>query len=181
MTRLHALPVLPVLGLVLLLVLLGCGGPGARVDLTAPAGPGEAVGSDRGAAALLRAWDGRRARAWARGDPAALARLYVPCSAAGRHDLAMLRAWSERGLTVRGMRMQLLAVRVRARAADRLVLDVTDRLARAVAIGPQGRADLPGDSASTRTIVLRRLAGEWRVARVTLRPGPSPVPSPGPR
>lgn len=178
MTRLH---VLHVLGPVLLLVLLGCGGPGGRVDLSVPAGPGEAVGSDRGAAALLRAWDVRRARAWAHGDRAALARLYVPGSSAGRHDLAMLRAWSERGLRVRGMQMQLLAVRVRARTADRLVLDVTDRLARAVAVGPQGRADLPGDSASTRTVVLRRLAGEWRVARVTLRPVPAPAPSPGQR
>ncbi len=178
MTRLH---LLGISGLLVLLVLLGCGGPEGRPTLPEQSGPSEATASDRGAAALLRAWDVRRARAWAHGDRAALARLYVPGSSAGRHDLAMLSAWSERGLMVRGMRMQLLAVRVRSRAADRLVLDVTDRLDRAVAVGPSGRTNLPGDTATTRTIVLRRLAGGWRVAGVALRRGRWPGQRPARR
>lgn len=116
--------------------------------------------------AVLHAWDVRRARAWARGDRQALRELYVPGSTAGRRDVAMLAAWHERGLRVRGMRMQLLAAQVRARSAGRLVVVVTDRLAGGVAVGPATRLPLPRDAASTRTVVLRRVAGEWRVAEV---------------
>lgn len=120
--------------------------------------------------AVLRAWDGRRARAWARGDLRGLRDLYLPGSAAGRRDAAMLAAWTGRGLRVRGMRMQLLAARVRARSARRVEVVVTDRLAHAVAAGHGTRLPLPRDAASTRTVVLRRLAGEWRVATVRDQP-----------
>lgn len=122
--------------------------------------------------AVLHAWDVRRARAWARGDRAALRDLYVPGSVAGRRDVAMLTAWDERGLRVRGMRMQVLAVDVRQHTADRLRLVVTDRLASAVAVGRGTRVVLPRDAASTRTVLLRRWAGEWRVAGVGERDAP---------
>jgi hypothetical protein len=122
------------------------------------------------ALAVLHAWDVRRAAAWARGDLAALGRLYVPGSAAGRADVAMLRAWSARGLRVRPLRMQVLSARVLARSGDRLVLDVTDRLARAVAVGPTGQVALPRDEASRRVVVMQRSAGEWRVAEVEAQP-----------
>ena len=116
--------------------------------------------------AVLHGWDVRRARAWATGDRQALRELYVPGSTAGRRDVAMLAAWHERGLRVQGMRMQLLAAQVRAGSTDRLVVAVTDRLAGGVAVGPATRLPLPRDAASTRTVVLRRVAGEWRVAEV---------------
>ncbi len=48
--------------------------------------------------AVLRQWDRRRARAWAQGDPEALATLYVPGSTAGERDLARLRRYVDRGL-----------------------------------------------------------------------------------
>lgn len=116
---------------------------------------------------LLHAWDDRRAEAWAAGDVAALRHLYAPGSGAGRADAAMLRTWRARGLRVTGLEMQLLAVEVRVSTPDRLVLDVTDRLAGGVVV--PGRVALPRDLPSRHVVTMRRIAGEWRVSRV--RPG----------
>ena len=137
--------------------------------------PGGGVRPGRRVAALgvLRAWDVRRAAAWAAGDAAALAALYTDGSAAGRRDRAMLDRYVARGLRVEGLRMQVLAGSVRSRTAGRLVLEVTDRLAHAVAVGQGVRAELPRDRASRRTVVLRRVAGEWRVAQVRAQPSPA--------
>jgi hypothetical protein len=143
--------------------------PGARV----PAGRPSTRGRHAAALAVLRAWDGRRAAAWAEGDEAALAALYTDGSAAGGRDRSMLRRYVARGLRVRGLRMQVLAGSVRSRAAGRIVIVVTDRLAHAVAVGRGVRVELPRDRASRRTVVLRRLAGEWRVARVRAQPSPA--------
>jgi hypothetical protein len=125
------------------------------------------------ALAVLRAWDVRRAAAWAAGDEVALAALYTDGSAAGRRDRAMLGRYGVRGLRVRGMRMQVLAGTVRTRTAGRIVLVVTDRLAHAVAVGQGTRVELPRDRATRRTIVLRRVAGEWRVGQVRAQPRPA--------
>ena len=62
-----------------------------------------AWGAPADASAALHDWDDRRASAWAAADPAALRALYEPGSAAGRVDVAMLRAWRERGLRVEGL------------------------------------------------------------------------------
>ncbi|MFC4786306.1 hypothetical protein ACT8ZV_17645 [Nocardioides sp. MAHUQ-72] len=145
---------------------------GLARERLSPAHPVVAPAATRAPAAALRAWDVRRARAWARGDVAALRDLYVPGSAAGRRDVAMLESWNDRGLRVRGMRMQLLAVDVRERGPERLEVEVTDRLANAVAVGAGRRVGLPRDEPSSRTVVLVRAAGEWRVAAVRERRGP---------
>ncbi len=120
----------------------------------------------------MRGWDERRSAAWAAADTTALADLYTQGSPAGRVDLAMLEVWSRRGWRVEGLRMQLLAVRVRQRSSDHLVLRVTDRLAGGVAVGPGPRIPLPRDAATVRTISLRRIAGEWRVAAVSGQASP---------
>jgi hypothetical protein len=161
-----------------------------------PAGAAHAAGDDRPAlraARVLRAWDHRRARAWARGDVAGLRALYAPGSRAGRRDAAMLRAWQQRGLAVRGMRMQVLDLRVVSAGARRLELAVTDRLAHAVAVdgavdgavggaiggaiggaggGPRALR-LPRDAASARRIVLQRTRGSWQVVAVRDRAQPA--------
>lgn len=145
----------------------------AAAASAAPATPGApAPGASRAVAALgvLRAWDRARAAAWARGDPRALAALYVPGARAGVADVAMLRRWHARGLRVRGMSMQVLAAEVRVRAPDRLVLVVTDRLAGAVAV--PGGLPLPRDQPTTRRLDLRRVGGRWLLAAsVELSPG----------
>lgn len=137
----------------------------AAAASAAPATPGApAPGASRAVAALgvLRVWDQARAAAWARGDPRALAALYVPGARAGVADVAMLRRWHARGLRVRGMSMQVLAAEVRVRAPDRLVLVVTDRLAGAVAV--PGGLPLPRDQPTTRRLDLRRVGGRWLLA-----------------
>ena len=115
---------------------------------------------------ILRGWDADRARAWARGDLHLLRALYTPGSVAGRHDRAMLRAWTGRGLVVHRLRTQLISVRPIAHSRSSWTLVVTDRLVDGVAVGAGVRRPLPRDQATTRTVQLRRLDGRWRVASV---------------
>ena len=137
------------------------------------ASPRHHVPVSRTPVAVLDAWDVRRAAAWSRGDPAALRSLYVAGSRPGEPTCAMLAGLAGPGAAGAGD----ADAGARRRAghpvdADRIVLVVTDRLARAVAAGP---ADGPAarDAASTRTVVLRRRAGEWRVAGVRERGQPA--------
>ncbi len=136
-------------------------------DTAAAEGPAES--REDFALRVLRDWDRRRSRAWARGDAVTLRRLYVTGSAAGRRDVAMLRSWTRRGLTVSGIRMQVLRVEVRDLARQRLVVDVTDRLVGAEAVAGNRRVALPRDAPTRRRIVLRRVDGSWRVAAVVVR------------
>jgi hypothetical protein len=144
--------------------------PGPGVGATARA----SVASD-GDLDVLHDWDVRRAAAWAAGDPRALADLYAARSRAGAADLALLRRYTARGLVVRGMRMQVLRARVLTRRPRLLVLEITDRLAAAEAVraaDPTLARRLPGSVASTRVLVLRRLAGgPWVMARVSAASG----------
>jgi hypothetical protein len=119
------------------------------------------------AAAILHAWDDRRAQAWASADVDALGELYTAGSPTGRADRSMLRSWRDRGLRVEGLETQLLALWVRDRSAGRLALVVTDRVAGGTAVGAGVRVPLPRDEPSTRRVVLRRVAGEWRVSSVS--------------
>lgn len=144
----------------------GRGDPGGPV-MAAPAASFPA--SD-----VLRRWDRARGRAFAEGDVDALRSLYVQGSAAGTSDVRLLRAYLRRGLTVTGMRMQVLTLEVLHEEPTRLRLLVTDRLTGAVAVGPGTRVRLPEDQASTRVIELRRTAsGAWRVAGVSSAPRPA--------
>ncbi|GEB13445.1 hypothetical protein [Pimelobacter simplex] len=157
----------------------GGGGGEASAAGGAPAVAG--AGAEVRALAVLHRWDRARARAWARGDPAALARLYAPRSRAGQRDVAMLRAWLRRGLRVEGLRMQVLDAALVVRDRRRLVLVVTDRLAGGLAVGradpsPRtGRRALPRDRPSARRLVFLRVAGRWLLSSV--QPRASPVAS----
>jgi hypothetical protein len=129
------------------------------------------------AAAVLRAWDRARADAWAAGSVGALQRLYV--DGAGASDVRMLGAYLERGLRVRDLRVQVLALEVLQRRPGEWRLRVTDRLASGVAVGAGGRRPLPRDRATTRLIRLVRGGGQWRVAAVsTLSPALHPAQPP---
>lgn len=128
------------------------------------------------ASGILQEWDRARAAAWASGDVTALDRLYVEGSAAGEADVALLQRYRERGLTVRNMSMQVLALRVHDHSRRRLVIDVTDRLVGAVAEGAQGTRDLPRDQPTARRLTLERVDGSWLMASVEAQPE-SPAPS----
>lgn len=127
--------------------------------------PGAGPAAPSPALAVLQGWDRRRADAWADADPEALARLYVAGSSAGASDVALLRRYRARGYAVRGMRMQVLAARVLVLRPRLVRVEVTDRLASATATGPTERV-LPTDAATTRVLVLRRVGGQWLMARV---------------
>jgi hypothetical protein len=136
----------------------------------APAGrppAGDDPSPERRALAVLRAWDDRRADAYAEGSESRLASLYVPRSSAGAADVRLLRAYSARRVRVRGMHTQVLALSVLDRGRDRLRVVVTDRLTGARAVRAGGETRLPRDSATSRVVTLVRAPGAgWRVATV---------------
>lgn len=152
------------------LLLTGCAGDRVREPSPAGGAGAEATGRPASfpASDVLRRWDRARARAFAEGDLATLRSLYVERSTAGTSDVRMLRAYLHRGLTVEGMRMQVIALEVLRQERRRLRLVVTDRLAGAVAVGPGLRVPLPRDRASRRLVELRRYSvrDPWRVALV---------------
>lgn len=153
--------------------------PASAVAVIAPSAARVGLLPAVGSLAVLRDWDRARARAWQSGDTVALQRLYADGSRAGRHDVAMLRRWTDRGWRVEGLRMQVLAVTLRARTARRLVLVVTDRLADAEAVRTGRRTRLPNDLPTTRRLEFRRSGGPWRLASVeeTVQEIPRPASS----
>lgn len=117
------------------------------------------------AAGVLRAWDRRRAQAWAAGDVAGLRELYV--DRAGVADVRLLRGYADRGYQVEGLTTQLLAVDVLEQRSGRWLLRVTDRIASAVAVRGAERVALPRDRKDTHVLALvRGDDGRWRVAEV---------------
>ena len=82
----------------------------------------------------------------------------------------MLASYVDRGLTVRGLRTQVLALEVAGRLADVVEVRVTDRVSGAEAVDGETVIPLPDDRPSTRRVLLRRVAGEWLVARTILKP-----------
>jgi hypothetical protein len=149
-------------GLVLALVRAGDRPAGAVAEPTPVPVPTEVPAAER-----LRAWDAQRSAAYAAGSVRMLRVLYVTGSRAGRADVRLLRAWTERGLRVEGLRTQLLGLRIVSQRQDRLVLRVTDRLVAGEAVGEAGRTPLPRDRADTRVLTLVRASdGVWRVAEV---------------
>lgn len=160
--RLLTALLLAVLGGVLTAGAAGLGHPGP-----APRPAPTAAFPDRTAALrVLREWDAARAAAWRSGSPAALRKLYAEGSASGRTDRALLGAYRSRGLRVEGISMQRSRVRVLAGSEDRWVLQTTDRLVGAAAVGQGRRVRLPRDGWSTRVVVLVRVGERWRVAEV---------------
>ena len=158
------LGVVALLSLAVCLAVLGVAlRPDAQPRLAAPS-----TSTDLPAAAVLRAWDLRRAAAYAAGSPGRLRGLYA--RGAGASDVRLLEGYRSRGWRVVDMRMQVLALAVTSRQPDRWRLRVTDRLARAVAVRAGERVPLPRDRASTRVVTLVRGGdGVWRVAAVRAR------------
>ena len=116
---------------------------------------------------VLHDLDRSRARAFAAGEPRGLDAVYVRGSPVLRHDRAVLDAYARRGLTVRGARLRLLDVRVRAASADRVALRVVDRLGPAVVGSGGGVArPLPRDHPTLHRLRLLRTPAGWRIAAV---------------
>ncbi len=132
---------------------------------------GAGVGAGDGWRAVLATLDRRRAAAYDAADPELLARVYVRGSPALRRDRHLLTRYRERGLRVRGLRMDVSSLRVRRARGDRVVLVVRERLAGGTVTGPRSHRPLPGDDADRRVLVLRRVDDRgdhrnWRIAAV---------------
>ena len=124
-------------------------------------------GADHPACLVLGGLDAVRAEAFVSGDAPRLADVYAGERAA-RPDAAVLRSYRERGLVLRGMRLERRECRARSTQADRIVLDVVDRLApTAVRTADGSWQDLPRDGWSRHTVVLRRVGDAWRIGAVS--------------
>jgi hypothetical protein len=126
---------------------------------------------------VLRAWDKKRAEAYAEANPRALRGLYGPGSVSGANDVTLLRRYAERDLRVEGMDTQILGIEVIEHTDDSLVLVVTDRLSAAFAVGKDFRQVLPRDEVNTRRISLVLVAGSWVVAEVDAEETSQPRPA----
>lgn len=119
---------------------------------------------------VLDALDRARAKAWRQGRPALLRYVYLPSAAERLEDRSMLRAYARRGLHVQGVRLAFDSVKVVHRVPGAVRLHVVDQLRSATAVDQQGRRlELPRDSPSRHTIVLRRFGNDWRIADVRVR------------
>ncbi len=105
---------------------------------------------------LLRRWDAHRGRAWERGDPVSLARLYTARSVAGQRDVALLERYAARGWSVEASPARIVSAGVELRGDDRLRLRVSEA-------SPAGRT-----RTQARVVTLVRSTTGWRVARVTV-------------
>jgi len=145
------------------------GGGAARAPAATPVAT-VPVSSDLGGLAVLRRWDRLRARAWAVGDPDALARLYLHGSATGARDTRDLRRWVRRGLRVVGLRQQFAAARVTAHDPRRIVVVVTERAVDGIAVGAPRRIQVPAGAWATHRVSLRSTHGRWRVVEARTQP-----------
>ena len=116
--------------------------------------------------AVLDRLDRKRERAYAAEDPALLRAVYVSGSPVLRHDLATLRAYSDRGVRLTGVRLRSLDVEPLGRSGPYVRLHVVDQLDRPTAHGADGTVRLPRDRATVRVIVLRDATDGWRIAAV---------------
>ena len=117
-------------------------------------------------ARVLTGLDRRRALAYASAEPKSLRNVYARASTALTADRRMLRAYSERGITLTGVRLDLLAVRLVGRGSHWVRLRVIDQLRRPVAHAAGATMLLPQDQPTRWLIGLRRNAGGWRIANV---------------
>ncbi|HLR83450.1 MAG TPA: hypothetical protein VK059_00795 [Nocardioidaceae bacterium] len=144
--------------LVLAVVLVGC--------VPARSAPEPQPPESRWASVLQRL-DDRRERAYVRGDPSLLDRVYVRGSAVRRADTRLLRAYVRRGLHVEAVPMRLRDIEVVSRRDRRVRLRVVDRLGvvRVRHAGGPWRA-LPADQPTEHVITLYRAGDDWRIARI---------------
>ncbi len=123
----------------------------------APGGPG---------CLALASLDLQRSAAYAAESVEEITRLYVDETAAAP-DVAVLRNWSERGFRLPAAMLVIGSCQATA-TAERLDLEVIDRLAPTVAVEATGRhTGLPHDDWSLRVVTLVQVDGVWRYAAST--------------
>ncbi len=116
-------------------------------------------------AGVLGELDDVRAEAFASSQPSLLDRVYAPDSAGAKADAAMIRDYQRRGAHVVGADMVLLSCRVAHTSADRVRLNIIDRLAASRVVWADGATrSLPSDLPTKRVVTLVRTGDGWRIA-----------------
>ncbi|UPK73446.1 hypothetical protein MU582_13475 [Nocardioidaceae bacterium SCSIO 66511] len=145
--------------LLTLVLLVGCA-PASSEPAHAP--------DDARWASVLRTLDAARARAFVRGDPSLLDRVYAPGSAVRRADADLIEKYARRGLHLDAVPMRVRDVEVAARTDGRVRLRVVDRLGRVRVREDAGPwRTLPDDRPSEHLIALRRVDAGWRITAIS--------------
>ncbi|KQO37390.1 MULTISPECIES: hypothetical protein [unclassified Aeromicrobium] len=111
---------------------------------------------------LLGRLDAERAHAFVHADVDRLAAVYASDGLRER-DVEVLEDYAERSLRLEGMAQLRSSCRVVERDADRVALDVVDRLGPTRAVNAGGAVPLPTDEPTRRRVTLEETASGWRV------------------
>lgn len=141
--------------------------PSAPADAPAPRATAVAGPTEPRSLRVLHAWDARRAAAYSRGDVAALRGLYVRGASAGEQDVAMLRRYVARGLTVEHLVMQVVEADVLVDRRGVVRLRVCERVADGRVTGAGAPVSLPRDRPDRHEVTLVRRDGRWLVRSAT--------------
>lgn len=116
-------------------------------------------------AAALGEVDEIRAGAFATGRPELLDQAYAPDSSARDVDAALIGSYEGRGGRVVGADLVVLSCKIVRASADRVTLDIVDRLAEAKVVWADGTTrSLPRDLPTRRVVTLVRTGDDWRIA-----------------
>jgi hypothetical protein len=115
-------------------------------------------------AGVLGDLDDVRAEAFASADPELLGEVYVRGSSARETDAGLIRDYERRGARVVGAELVVLSCKARRATADRVRLEVVDRLAPAHVEWDDGTTRaLPRDLPTRRVVTLMLTAHGWRI------------------
>jgi hypothetical protein len=117
---------------------------------------------------LLARLDTDRSRAFSAGSVAGLRAVYSDESAPLRADTLLLQHYTDRGLRVDGLRMEVRDLRLMEYDSVEAVLRVRDRIGSGRVVGARGREfALPPDAWTTHRITLRLTPAGWRISAIT--------------
>ncbi len=115
---------------------------------------------------VLDRLDRLRSRAFRSLRPRLLRQVYLSGSAVLRHERAVLEAYCDRGVRLRGVRLLRTELRVMSAVRDRLTVRVVERLGSTRAVVGSQRVRLPVDAPTSRRLHLVRGVAGWRIAAV---------------
>ena len=118
----------------------------------------------------LEALDVRRAQAFWALDAGILDEIYVPGSGPWSADRAMLMAYREQQVRVRGLRIQIDTTTVERRTASSVTLRTVDHLVGGELVDRNGtKTPLPPGTPTTRLITLTTTPANptWRITTIT--------------
>jgi hypothetical protein len=115
---------------------------------------------------VARDWDEARTSALLAGDVPRLRELYRPGSGLARQDVDLLRRYAGRGVRLRSMARQVLAVDVHVSSPRAVALTLVERLVAVRAQVDGLERTLPTPALTTHRLHFERVDGRWRLSSV---------------